>query len=205
MSETWHCVGDPSRPRLPGGPARVGGDGEPEVFIADEQDDIPLELGRWQSLALSALRDQGVRGLAELSLIFATADEMAVLNEQYMGKVGPTDVLAFPLDAHDVTRVVDAGPTLGADRAPIDPGDLPLLLGDVVVCPAVAAAQAPEHAGTLDDELALLIVHGVLHVLGYDHDSESDTAVMRAAELRVLELYHWNGQAPQGFRQEHDE
>ncbi len=198
-------MGDPSRPRLTGSPTRVGGDGEPEVFAADEQDDVPLQLDRWQNLALAVLRDQGVRGLAELSLIFASADEISVLNEQYMGKAGPTDVLAFPIDAHDVTRMVDAGPSRGPDRAPMDPGDLPLLLGDVVVCPAVAKAQAPEHAGTLDDEIALLVVHGTLHVLGHDHDDESDAAAMRSAELRILETHHWNGPAPQGFRQEHSE
>ncbi|MEN9505286.1 MAG: hypothetical protein RI958_1212 [Actinomycetota bacterium] len=198
-------MGEPSRPRLDAGPARIGGDGEPEVFVADEQDDVPLELERWQRLALAVLHDQGVRGLAELSLIFASPDEMAVLNEQYMGKVGPTDVLAFPLDAHDVTPMVDVGPTRGPDRAPVDPGDLPLLLGDVVVCPAVARSQAPDHAGSLDDELALLVVHGTLHVLGYDHDTDSDTAAMRAAELKILEEHHWRGRAPQGFRQDHDE
>ena len=54
---------------------------------------------------------------------------------------------------------------------------MPVLLGDVVVCPAVAADQAPTHAGTVDDELALLVVHGVLHVLGHDHAEPAETAV----------------------------
>lgn len=173
--------------------------------MADEQDEVPIELERWQSLALEVLRDHGVRGLAELSLIFASRDEIAELNQEHMGVSGPTDVLAFPLDAHDVTRVVDSGPTRGPDRAPVDPGDLPLLLGDVVVCPAVASDQAPAHAGSLDDELALLVVHGVLHVLGYDHDTPEQAAEMRAAELRLLQDHHWDGPAPAGFRQEHDE
>ncbi len=103
-----------------------------------------------------------------------------------MGKPGPTDVLAFPIDAPDV----EVWPLPGADQprsrpGPGRPGDLPLLLGDVVVCPAVAAAQAPDHAGTVDDELALLVVHGVLHVLGYDHAEDAERAAMRARELRA--------------------
>lgn len=198
-------MADPSRPRLAARP-RVGGDGDPEVFCADEQSDVPLELERWQQLALDVLRDEGVRGLAELSILFVAEHEISELNRDYMGKDGPTDVLAFPIDAHDVTQVVIAGgASRGPDRAPVDPGDLPLLLGDVVVCPAVARQQAPSHAGTLDDELALLVVHGILHVLGRDHAEPAEAAEMRARELALLEVHHWHGPAPEGFRQEHDE
>lgn len=183
----------------------MGGDGEPEVFCADEQRDVPIDLVRWQRLALDVLRAEGVRGLAELSVLYVTEAEMAELNEGYMGKVGPTDVLAFPLDGHDVTQIVAAtGASKGPDRAPIDPGDLPLLLGDVVVCPSVAQAQAPTHAGNLDDELALLLVHGILHVLGYDHAEADETATMRARELALLEAHHWGAPAPAEFRQEQE-
>ena len=83
--------------------------------------------------------------------------------------------------------------------------DVPLLLGDVVVCPDVAREQAPDHAGTLDDELALLVVHGVLHVLGHDHAESGDTALMRAKELELLSAHHWSGPAPAGFRQDHED
>lgn len=82
---------------------------------------------------------------------------------------------------------------------------MPLLLGDVVLCPAVAARQAPDHAGTVDDEIALLVVHGVLHVLGYDHDEQAAADAMRARELSLLQEHHWGGPAPEGFRQEHQE
>ncbi|HEY4608917.1 MAG TPA: rRNA maturation RNase YbeY, partial [Ilumatobacteraceae bacterium] len=94
-------------------------------------------------------------------------------------------------------------PSRGPDRAPPDPADMPLLLGDVVICPAVAARQAPEHAGTVDDELALLVVHGVLHVLGHDHADESERLVMQARERELLEQFVWHGPAPAAFRQEH--
>ena len=80
---------------------------------------------------------------------------------------------------------------------------MPLLLGDVVICPAVAARQAPDHAGTVDDELALLVVHGVLHVLGHDHAEAHERPAMQARERQLLELHHWHGDAPAGFRQEH--
>jgi probable rRNA maturation factor len=184
----------------------VGGDGEIEVFCADEQSVVAIDLDRWQTLAAEVLAAEGVRGFAELSLLFVGEVEMAELNEQHMGKAGATDVLAFPIDAGDYE--VEPAPFRGGtgpDRSPIDLGDMPLLLGDVVVCPAVAQRQYFEHAGTLDDEIALLVVHGVLHVLGHDHDEPENTALMRARELQHLTAFHWHGPAPEGFRQEHDE
>lgn len=197
-------MGEVQRPRL-GGPSKVGGEGQPEVFVADEQNDVAVDSQRWQSLALDVLRAEGVRGLAELSIMYVSEREMSELNEGYMGKTGPTDVLAFPLDGQDVTQfVVGGGATRGPDRAPIDPGDLPLLLGDVVICPSVAAAQASSHAGTLDDELALLLVHGILHVLGHDHAETDEAEAMRARERALLEAHHWHGDAPAGFRQEQE-
>lgn len=179
----------------------MGGDGHPEVFVADEQDAVALDIARWQRLALDVLHAEGVRGLAELSLLFVAEVEIAELNEQYMGKVGPTDVLAFPIDADEAEFVLAEAPaTRGPDRSPPDPADMPLLLGDVVVCPAVAERQAPEHAGTVDDEVALLVVHGVLHVLGHDHAEPDERAAMQAKERAHLEAFHWHGPAPSNFR-----
>jgi probable rRNA maturation factor len=71
----------------------------------------------------------------------------------------------------------------------------------VVISPADASAQFIDHAGTLDDEIALLVVHGILHVLGHDHVEVADTAVMRTRELELLGAHHWRGPAPSGFRQ----
>jgi len=190
------------RPRL-GHPARVGGDGDPVVFAADEQSEVLVDLPRWAALAEAMLRAEGVRGHAEVSLLFVETDEMSRLNEQFMDSAGPTDVLAFPIDAPEAgfgPRPWLAGP----DRPPPDPSDEPLLLGDVVVCPAIAVANAPTHAGTVDDELALLVVHGLLHVLGHDHALPDETARMRARELALLEELHWRGPAPAGFRAEQD-
>lgn len=200
-----HGVAEPPRPRL-GRRPKVGGEGIPEVFCADEQHDVDVDLPRWQRLALDVITDQGVRGLAEMTLLFIGEIDMAELNTEHMNADGPTDVLSFPIDASDAEIILDGEPpSRGPDRPPIDLGEIPLLLGDVVICPAVAARNAPTHAGTLEDELALLVVHGVLHVLGMDHADDDERAAMRAAERRLLETYHWHGPAPAAFRQEQPE
>ena len=183
---------------------KIGGDGDPEVFVSDEQSDVELDLQRWQSLAESVLLAEGVRGATELSILYIGETEMVELNEAHMGVNGPTDVLSFPIDAEDIEVV--SGPnslSRGPDRSPIDTGDLPLLLGDIVICPAVANRQFATHAGTLDDELALLLVHGILHILGHDHAEAEEGVRMRTRELGLLESLHWNGAAPDAFRQLH--
>ena len=186
--------------------AKVGGEGEPEVFCADEQSAVPVELARWQRLALDVVLAEGIRGLAELAVLFVAEREMAELNESYMGASGATDVLAFPIDAAEAEIVLHGqSPNRGPDRSSPDVADMPLLLGDVVICPAVAARQAAGHAGTVDDELALLVVHGVLHVLGHDHADPADASNMRARERALLEAHHWHGPAPVAFRQEQPE
>jgi probable rRNA maturation factor len=171
-------------------PLRHGPEGEVQVFGADEQDAAEVDVDRWVTLARDALIAEGVTGEAELSLLFVGEDAIAELNQRFMDADGPTDVLAFPIDDPAVAgRWPDSG-TAGPDRDDPEPGDLPLLLGDVVVCPAVAARQAPTHAGSYEDELALLVVHGVLHVLGHDHAEPDETAVMQARERDLLERFH---------------
>ena len=174
------------------------------MFVADEQTVVAVDAARWQRLAAAVLTTEGVRGHAELSILFIGRDDMAELNTQFMGVDGPTDVLAFPIDAAEVEVASLPTRSVAPDRAPADPGDLPLLLGDVVVCPEVAAAQCASHAGTLDDELALLVVHGLLHVLGHDHAEADERERMRARERELLEAHHWNGPAPAAFRQDQE-
>lgn len=167
------------------------------VFGVDEQDAEDVDVARWVTLAESVLDAQGVPRRAELSLLFVDEATMADLNSRHMGSTGPTDVLAFPLEDEGLEqgRWPDNG-TAGPDRPVPVPDDMPLLLGDVVVCPSVAARQAPEHAstplhgGSLDDELALLIVHGVLHILGMDHAEPQETEAMQARERELLERFH---------------
>jgi len=196
-------VAEVAKPKV-AGIRKIGGDGDPEVFVSDEQSDVELDLQRWQSLAESVLLAEGVRGATELSILYIGETEMIELNEAHMGVNGPTDVLSFPIDAEDIEVV--SGPnslSRGPDRSPIDTGDLPLLLGDIVICPAVANRQFATHAGTLDDELALLLVHGILHILGHDHAEAEEGVRMRTRERGLLESLHWNGAAPDAFRQLH--
>jgi probable rRNA maturation factor len=180
---------DADVPRPAPRPRRVGPEGDVQVYGTDEQSAADVEVVRWVELARDVLVAEGVRGDAELSLLFVDEEAIAELNQRFMEKDGPTDVLAFPIDEPVSGRWPDAG-TTGPDRDDPDEDDLPLLLGDVVVCPAVAARQAPEHAGTYDDEIALLVVHGVLHVLGHDHAEPDEAAVMQARERELLDRFH---------------
>lgn len=176
------------------------------MFCSDEQDQESVDLARWRSLALATLTDEGVRGACELSLFFVDESSMADLNAEHMGKSGPTDVLAFPMDGVEMVEIQGPGAlTRGPDRPHPDHDDMPTILGDVLVCPSVAARQAPAHAGTFEDEMALLVVHGILHVLGHDHDTDGATERMRARELDLLQRHHWHGPPPDNFRQDHTE
>ena len=150
------------------------------MFVAiDEQHDVAIDLTRWKALTEGTLRHEGVAA-GELNLLFVTESAMHELNGTHMSKDGATDVLSFPLDAADVDDPV-VGETL---------------IGDIVVCPAYAARQAADHAGdrghrgSLDDEIALLVVHGVLHIVGWDHGAEDEAAVMQAREDELLDLLH---------------
>lgn len=166
------------------------------VFGVDEQEDQPVDVGRWVRLAEDVLAAEKVKRDSELSLLFVDEVAMAELNERHMGTPGPTDVLAFPIDddAIEPGRWPDNG-TAGPDRPVLELDELPSLLGDVVVCPSVAARQAGEHGGplhdgTVEDEIALLVVHGILHVLGMDHAEPEETAAMQAKERSLLERFH---------------
>ena len=182
-------------------PRRVGGDGDIEVFVSDEQTDVALDLARWQKLAQEVLRSEGVRGACELTVMFIDASTMTEMNKQYMGKAYATDVLSFPLDAVEATRTPGPGAmSKSPEPSPLDMSDLPLLLGDIVICPSVAIEQAPRHAGNIDDEIALLLVHGILHVLGNDHDTPDTQTAMHALERKHLEALHWGHETPAGFR-----
>ena len=156
------------------------------VFGADEQSDVDVDVIRWVRLAELVLREEQVPGTAELSVIFVDRRAIEDLNTRFLGGTGPTDVLAFPMDDDLVLggRQPDQGGR--GPGAPSEAGEPPTLIGDVVVCPAVAAAQAPEHGKSTEEELALLVVHGVLHLLNYDHADPKDHAAMQERERGLL-------------------
>jgi probable rRNA maturation factor len=149
----------------------------PQVSASDEQSAVEVDVAHLEAVATGVLRAEGVRASCELALAFVDEDAIAGLNQRYLDGTGPTDVLAFPLDAVP-------------DRPPGEGTDVPLLLGDVVVCPAVAQRNAAAAAGCTDDELALLVVHGVLHVLGMDHAEPEEARIMQARERDLLARLH---------------
>ena len=135
-----------------------------DVFAADEQSAHAVDTMRWVALAEKVLHAEGVRGEAELSVLFVDELAIADLNKRFLGKDGSTDVLAFPID-EDVYEGARSPDSLGPGPA-VEPelSDLPTLLGDVVVCPEVVGEQ---WRGPL--------VHALLHLVGYDHGPEMET------------------------------
>ena len=147
----------------------------------------PVDVRRWVDLARNVLLAEGVSGDAELSLLFVDEDTIAGLNQRFMDADGPTDVLAFPIDD---PAAVDPGADVSG------PASGPLLLGDVVVCPAVAVRQAPDHGASYEDELALLVVHAlarcaavaVMVSLPYAGDAEHAKAKPLAQRVAPAQL-----------------
>ena len=116
-----------------------------------------------------------VHPLAELSVLLVDVHAMEQLHMQWMDEPGPTDVMAFPMD--------ELRP--GRDGEEPEPG----LLGDVVLCPAVAEQQAAQAGHTTLDELELLCTHGILHLLGYDHAEPDDKAEMFGLQDQALKAW----------------
>ncbi|SHE59823.1 probable rRNA maturation factor [Ferrithrix thermotolerans DSM 19514] len=173
----------------------------PEVFVSNEQGQFEIDVFRWQELALAVLEAEKVVPNAELAVMFVEESVISELNERYMGKQGPTDVLSFPIavEEADSGRVPDNGSSGPEFTSPMF--DRPkVLLGDVVICPAVASRNCFEHKGdrlhrgTLDDEIALLLVHGILHLRGMDHEEEGEAEVMEAKEDVYLKAYYFDGE-----------
>ncbi|MEJ5945717.1 rRNA maturation RNase YbeY [Pseudokineococcus basanitobsidens] len=123
-------------------------------------------------LARHVLDALHVHPQAELSVLLVDEAAMSALHEQHMGEEGPTDVLSFPMD--------ELRP--GSEDAPSPPG----LLGDVVLCPEVAARQARAAGHSTADELLLLTTHGVLHLLGYDHAEPEEERRMFSLQRQLL-------------------
>jgi probable rRNA maturation factor len=160
-----------------------------DVFAADEQRDHPVDVALWAGLARQVLEARGIKGETEVSLLFVDEEAIAALNGQFLGKAEPTDVLSFPIED-------EPGPTgRSPDFGGSGPGTAPeqgalTLLGDVVICPAVASRHAGEHGVSLDDEVALLVVHGLLHLLGMDHEDEAEAERMEALEQELLRRFY---------------
>jgi probable rRNA maturation factor len=145
------------------------------VYVADEQG-RPLDIQRLERLARFVLADRRVPEAMELLVLCVDRDVITELNARHMGVQGPTDVLAFPIDFPGETS----------------PGE-PALLGDVVLCPDVAAERSGHDAGAVNAEVELLLVHGILHLLGYDHAEPEERDRMFGLTDQLLASFRGKG------------
>ena len=132
--------------------------------------DSKCDLERLKSIAQFTILAQGVHPDSELNISLLDEDEMSALHLRWMQEDGPTDVLAFPMD-----EVKPNSATLG-----------PAMLGDIALCPIYANQNALKVNSSLQNELELLTVHGVLHLLGYDHMKADEKEVMFALQDKCL-------------------
>lgn len=142
------------------------------TFAIEVQNDdgYPAHAAQLTAAAAVVLSAHGAPAEAALTVVLASDEAVAALNRQYRGVDAPTDVLSFP-----------------AAPLPFSVPDEPPYLGDLVIAYPYAAAQAAALGHALDDSLALLVVHGTLHLLGYDHGSADSRAAMWAAQARALD------------------
>ncbi|MXW42988.1 MAG: rRNA maturation RNase YbeY [Acidimicrobiia bacterium] len=140
------------------------------IATENRQSDLVIAQQCWVGLMRLVLQAEGVAEPWEAGLWFVDATEMAKLNQLHRGIAQSTDVLALGTD----------------DGMALRASGEPRLVGDVVICPSVAATHAVAHAKKVDEELALLIVHGTLHLLGYDHQQNADAVRMRQREQELL-------------------
>ena len=136
------------------------------------------------SVARHALDALHINPLAELSVLVVDVAAMSTLHKQWMDLDGPTDVMSFPMDSLD-------------DKPGLESEPGPALLGDVILCPEVAATQAAEAGHSAESELFLLTVHGVLHLLGYDHEEPEEEREMFGLQDRLVnEWARAHGRSP---------
>jgi probable rRNA maturation factor len=143
------------------------------TFTVDVQNDAAYacDSACLQDAARAVLSNHEVEPDTSLSIVFTDDAHIAALNLQFRGVDAPTDVLSFP---------ADPPPVVIPEEAPY--------LGDLVIAYPYAAAQFEREGHKLDDGLALLVVHGMLHLLGYDHDTDANRAEMWAAQDEALKI-----------------
>jgi probable rRNA maturation factor len=134
------------------------------IEVVNRQRKLPLDCGRWETFAAKALKVVPADG-AGVTVVFVSDRAMGELNRRWRGKRGTTDVLSFPAGQDEFERAAGA------------------MLGDVVISVERAARQAAEHGLSFEREVEQLILHGLLHLCGYDH--ERDGGEMNALELRL--------------------
>lgn len=141
------------------------------IYLNNEQD-LVLDMARWYERALAIHRACGLDGERdEWSVTFVDDAAIQELNREYRQADKPTDVLSFALEEAD---------------SPKPPPGMPRMLGDVVIAMPTALRQAEERGHPVEAELGLLLIHGLLHLLGYDHDTAAKKKKMWARQAELL-------------------
>ena len=146
------------------------------VFLANEQSE-KVDLPPLRSLAELVISQEGYPDQTELTLLFVDEEEMIGYNHRFLDRTGPTDVLSFPVE--------ELLPGVVPEHDPHGP---PLLIGDVLVAPSYVRRQAAEFDVSFEDEMALMVTHGILHLLGYDHENDEDAKRMEQRERDLLAM-----------------
>ncbi|MEW6189882.1 MAG: rRNA maturation RNase YbeY [Actinomycetota bacterium] len=142
-----------------------------EILVSN-QSEFPVNLGLLRDLARYTLLCEGVEPLVELSVALVDQTEIRNLNLKYRGIDEPTDVLSFPL----------------LEETP-ETASSPKILGEVVICPEIAEHQAKKYGQSIIEELCLLLVHGILHLLHYNHEERKRAKLMRDREREILSRF----------------
>ncbi len=138
-----------------------------EALISNTQKDVPVDLEQLKKFALSVLSSENANPDTELSIALVSKEKIRELNLTYRGIDLPTDVLSFAFSEKS------------------HPGGI-FLLGDVVIAPEVAKEQAEKFGVTFEEELILLLSHGILHLFGYDHEKPEEEKIMQEKERNLL-------------------
>ena len=158
---------------------------------------IAVDEDALRELAQYVIGQMETHPLADLSMLLVDEAHMTNLHEKWMEEPGPTDVLSFPMDELRPHSIAGPEPLQGTRRRRGEP----VLLGDVVLCPQVAAVQAKQHGHSTQAELELLTVHGVLHLLGYDHADPEEEAEMFGLQNELLRDWRRESELPSRHRQ----
>lgn len=148
------------------------------IDFNDETNELSQqELETIEKLLFFAAEKETVEANSELSVTFVTNDRIQEINREYRDKDKPTDVISFAMEE------------LGEGEIPLTGGDLPRILGDVIISLAKAREQADDYGHSFIRELGFLAVHGFLHLLGYDHENEEDEKVMFSRQKDLLDEF----------------
>lgn len=164
------------------------------VAVNDEVGQRIIDPGEVERIVVAVLSAEGVPEPCEVSVSFVTPDEIHELNREYRGIDRPTDVLSFNIDDPDEFADGEDGPEEEYDdegaeveeawEEPVD--GAAFMVGDVILCPEVIEGQAPGFGNAVEDEMRLLLVHGCLHLMGYDHEDPDEAEEMEGLERRYL-------------------